>query len=93
MIRKTITDKAEGIVVVPLWPTQPWFPIFKSLCSDMLILGTNNNVLLSVPNRLLQYNNPSSREIIRAALSRRSIPASALDIMCASLDNDISDIR
>lgn len=55
MIRKIITDNAEGIVVVPFWPTQPWFPIFKSLCSDMLILGTNTNVLLSVPNRRLQH--------------------------------------
>ncbi|PZC70555.1 hypothetical protein B5X24_HaOG215645 [Helicoverpa armigera] len=30
-LRKIITDEAEGIVVVPYWPTQPWFPLFENL--------------------------------------------------------------
>lgn len=28
-LRKIILDKAIGIVVLPLWPTQPWYPIFE----------------------------------------------------------------
>ena len=27
-MQKIINDKANGIVVVPYWPTQPWFPVF-----------------------------------------------------------------
>ncbi|KAJ8921724.1 hypothetical protein NQ315_010634 [Exocentrus adspersus] len=30
-LQKLIEDKAEGIVVVPLWISQPWYPIFESL--------------------------------------------------------------
>jgi hypothetical protein len=55
MIRKIITDNAEGVVVVPHWPSQPWFPLFKLLCCDMITLGTNTNTLLSVPNSHLQH--------------------------------------
>lgn len=28
VIQKIIHDRAEGIVVVPWWPSQPWFPLF-----------------------------------------------------------------
>lgn len=28
VIQKIIVDKAEGIIIVPWWPTQPWFPLF-----------------------------------------------------------------
>lgn len=31
VIQKIIADKATEILVVPLWPTQPWFPIFNQL--------------------------------------------------------------
>lgn len=30
-LRKIISDKAEGILVVPWWPAQPWFPLFLQL--------------------------------------------------------------
>ncbi|KAJ8930178.1 hypothetical protein NQ314_017042 [Rhamnusium bicolor] len=28
VMQKIITDRAEGIVVIPLWTSQPWFPLF-----------------------------------------------------------------
>ena len=28
-LKKIKTDKAEGVVVLPLWPSQPWFPLFN----------------------------------------------------------------
>lgn len=31
VLQKIISDKAEGVVVVPLWPTQPWFPLYEKL--------------------------------------------------------------
>lgn len=30
-LEKIIADQAEGILVVPMWPSQPWYPIFLSL--------------------------------------------------------------
>lgn len=49
VLQKIISDKAEGIVIVPFWPTQPWFPIFKSLLiKEPLYFQPNFNLLLSV---------------------------------------------
>lgn len=31
VLNKIITERAEGIVIVPFWKTQPWFPIFTRL--------------------------------------------------------------
>lgn len=31
VLQKIQSEKATGILVVPHWPTQPWFPIFKKL--------------------------------------------------------------
>lgn len=51
VLRKIITEKAEGIVVVPLWPTQPWYPLFQDLlCSDTVTFSPDDNVLLSMSN-------------------------------------------
>lgn len=30
-LQKIINDKASGIMVVPYWPSQPWFPLFMKL--------------------------------------------------------------
>lgn len=47
-IRKIINDKALGVLVVPLWSTQPWFPLFTSLLTEPTItLNPNNSLLLS----------------------------------------------
>lgn len=51
MLRKIISDKAEGIVVVPYWPTQPWFPLFESLLvSKLLFFYPNDDALLCCSN-------------------------------------------
>lgn len=36
-LNKIIVEKATGILVIPFWPTQPWFPIFKRLVSSNVI--------------------------------------------------------
>lgn len=47
-LQKIINDGATGIVVVPRWPTQPWYPIFYSLLTRVpIILHPNINLLLS----------------------------------------------
>jgi hypothetical protein len=47
-LKKVITDKAEGIMVVPQWPTQPWYPIFKKLMiSKPIIFQADENLIVS----------------------------------------------
>lgn len=52
-LNKIISDKAQGIVVAPNWPSQPWYPLFKKL----VVPGTKltylkpNSWLLSSPFR------------------------------------------
>lgn len=48
MLQKIISEKAKGIVVVPYWPTQPWFPLLCKLAiSEPLFFGPNVNLLSS----------------------------------------------
>lgn len=49
VLQKIINDKAEGIVVVPKWPMQPWYPLFKKLLISELIEFAPNELLLSSP--------------------------------------------
>lgn len=47
-LRKIITDKAKGIMVVPYWPAQPWYPLYLSLLvSKPLIFKASDNLLIS----------------------------------------------
>ncbi|XP_066262382.1 uncharacterized protein [Euwallacea similis] len=34
VLQKIINEHARGIVVVPFWPSQPWYPVFTSLLED-----------------------------------------------------------
>lgn len=48
VLQKVIEDKAEGIIVVPYWTSQPWYPVFCSLLSqDPLHFKPEKNLLLS----------------------------------------------
>ncbi|XP_046478644.1 uncharacterized protein [Neodiprion pinetum] len=48
VLRKLIQDEAEGMVVVPYWPTQPWYPLFRSiLVNEPIILKPSANLLSS----------------------------------------------
>ena len=45
-LQKTEEDQALGTIVVPLWPTQPWFPVLLHLLVDQpRILPTSNQLL------------------------------------------------
>lgn len=48
VMQKIKTEKATGIVVVPMWPSQPWFPLFTSMVvSEKIVLEPRPNLLLS----------------------------------------------
>ena len=45
-LSKIISDKAEGILVVPKWATQPWFStLLKLLIADPLIFPVSTSTL------------------------------------------------
>lgn len=47
-LNKIISDEATGIVVVPLWTSQPWYPLFMSLCiREIIIFPPSMHLLLS----------------------------------------------
>lgn len=46
VLNKIIEDKARGIVVVPRWSSQPWYPLFCSLLEEKpLIFDPDKNLL------------------------------------------------
>lgn len=47
-LKKLIADKAEGVVLVPYWPTQSWYPLFNSLLrKPPIVFKPSKNLLLS----------------------------------------------
>lgn len=47
-LRKIITDKATGIMIVPVWPSQPWYPVFTQLLvSNMIHVKANEHMISS----------------------------------------------
>lgn len=56
-LSKIINDKAEGILVYPLWPSQPWFPLLNSLIiSDVIYLDSDVNLLPSYRTHNQRFN-------------------------------------
>lgn len=48
ILQKILHDKATGILVVPNWPSQAWYPLYKSMViSEITLLGPKINMLLS----------------------------------------------
>lgn len=68
-LQKIKQDRAEGILVVPQWPTQPWYPLFMSLLKERpLILKPSKNLLLS-PCRTKSHPLASSMALVVGNLS------------------------
>lgn len=50
-LRKIINDEDMGVLIVPLWPTQPWYPLFTSLLTEPIVTFELSNSLLVSPYR------------------------------------------
>ena len=48
-LKKIKAEKAEGILVVPYWPNQVWFPVLFKMLIDIPILITSRKNLLKLP--------------------------------------------
>lgn len=51
VLQKIKSDKAEGIVVVPYWPSQPWYPMYRKMVISHEIIFQPNKSLLHSPFR------------------------------------------
>ncbi|XP_032668678.1 uncharacterized protein LOC116842918 [Odontomachus brunneus] len=51
VLRKIVDDGAVGILVVPWWPSQAWFPLFRRLLLSEPIILSPSHSLLSSPFR------------------------------------------
>ena len=48
VFNKISEEQSSGIILVPFWPSQPWYPIFEQLLiSDKLIFKPSKNLLIS----------------------------------------------
>jgi len=73
VLRKIISDEAEGVVVVPWWPAQPWFPLFNRIRVSRPICFKPNINMLSSPFR--QFHPAWDRiTLVAAKLSGRPLP-------------------
>jgi hypothetical protein len=52
VIRKVIDDNRRGVLVVPYWPTQTWFPLLMRILEQPpTILQPSKNLLVMPSNR------------------------------------------
>lgn len=51
ILQKIILDEAEGVLIVPKWPTQSWYPLFQQLLIAKPIYFSNTQELLISPFR------------------------------------------
>lgn len=60
VLRRLIDDQAEGVVVVPWWPSQPWFPRFQRILLEKSLIFSPSNDLLSAP---LRCQHPAAKSL------------------------------
>lgn len=73
VLRKIKSDKARGIVVVPNWKSQPWYPVFSHMVSSRVLeLGPSDN-LFEFPIPRVQQKIPIRLKLLVAILSENPI--------------------
>lgn len=69
-LSKIQKEKASGIIIVPNWPSQPWYPLFITLAQERLVLRPRPDLLLS-PCRSLSHPRARNLSLIAARVSGR----------------------
>jgi hypothetical protein len=56
VIQKIVFDKATGLIVVPNWPTQPWYPkLMKMLIKPPIFISRKKAALIAPHNSQLKH--------------------------------------
>lgn len=69
VLNKIVSDQACGILIVPCWKSQPWFPLWKSLLVEPLIILEPDNNLLLFPCRSIRHSLASNFRMMTGKLS------------------------
>lgn len=73
VINKIWSDQACGIVVAPVWTTQPWYPLWEKLLVDPpIVFEPNDNLLLS-PCRRVRHPLASNLRLMAGKLSGKHL--------------------
>ncbi|XP_070521642.1 uncharacterized protein [Cardiocondyla obscurior] len=75
-LRKIVIDQATRTVVVPMWPTQPWYPLFTSLAIEPTMPRESST---SIPPFV------GGRQVIRSAYINKGISEEAADVMVGAI--------
>ena len=62
-IKKFAIDKTEGVIVVPNWPNQMWFPLIFDMIVSVPILLTSRKLLLTLPGYEEEVCHPLWRKL------------------------------
>ncbi|XP_051165692.1 uncharacterized protein LOC127284339 [Leptopilina boulardi] len=71
VLKKVRDEGSTGIIVVPLWTAQPWFPEFQSLLVSEIIQWKPSNKLLLSPCREITHPLASSLILVSGIVSAR----------------------
>lgn len=72
MLRKIISDRIFGVVVVPNWTSQPWYPIFKKLVvSEVLNFNNYDSLICPITNSL--HNLSGNVRLVAAVVSGKCL--------------------
>lgn len=89
VLRKIITDRAKGVIVVPYWPSQLWHPMFSSLLAEPPIFLSPDPHLfvfyLQESTSLVEQSYPGIRALIREALAPKNIPSASFEVVYNSV--------
>lgn len=70
-------------MIVPYWPSQPWFPVFKKLSlREPLYLHADPD-----PTPPLEATYPDVGRVVREAFARKSLEPDTINILVSSLAN------
>ncbi|PFX23336.1 hypothetical protein AWC38_SpisGene12136 [Stylophora pistillata] len=88
-VQKIIQDKAKGILLVPVWPTQTWFPlVLQLLYSQPRIFKPSPNLLHHAPLQgatpSTQGSAPDGLSFIRNTFAQQDLPPDITNIIMAS---------
>ena len=69
VLQKICRDRAKGVVVVPDWPNQPWFPLIAKMLINYPVLVSARKNLLSLPQSPAEEHRLQKLRLIICELS------------------------
>ena len=69
VLQKIQEDMAEGIVVVPFWPTQPWYPVAMQMLVDQPRMLSKMQKLYIIPTSQFDQSTPTTSKAQTTGLS------------------------